>query len=267
MPSIITALKGPIPWGILIAWAVISCLLSGAVAATFNMPSLWGGSNGVLEYMLPLPFSWGMLHYPSLGIFGALLVLASSDPEQWLGIVRRLCLGVFIAALGITVFSDTLRGFPLLMYFSVDAATALLFTALIWGQSPPQRSIAPKLHTRLLLGPSLLALFISFAAPLLMDRYNFAKSDSVDISHQHDVVQFWVYLNRGAGKPEKECTHLQKYAETRKGSYPRSGGLRHRKILLFKNKEAFRTGSQSNPWVTYEWWPDGHAKCSADPDF
>lgn len=267
MPPVFTALKGPIPWGVLIAWAVISCLLSGVVAATFNMPSLWGGSNSVLEYMLPLPFSWGMLHYPSLGIFGALLVLASSDSEQWLGIVRRLCIGSLIAALGVNVFSETLRGFPLLMYFSVDAATALLFTAFIWGRSTSKRTIDTQLSLLLLLGPSLLALFISFAAPLLMDRYNFAMSDSLDISQKHDVVQFWVYLNRGAGKPEKECRHLKQYAEKRKGSYPRSDGLRHRKILLFKNKAAFRRGSQSSPWVTYEWWPDGRAKCSADPDF
>lgn len=259
--------KHTFPWIMILVWIVLSCILSGVVAAIVNMPSLWGGSSGIMEYMLPLPYSWGMLHYPSLAFFGFLLVLASSKKEQWLGIIKRLCTGSLLAALCVAILSDELRGFPVLMYFSVDAATALIFTAFIRRESATAIIISPRLNFLLISGPSFLALLILFTAPLFMDRYNFAKSDTMEINSKHDVVQFWLYLNRGAGKPEDECFYLKRYAEERKNSYPRSNGLRHRKIILFTSREALRAGSQNNAWVSYEWWPDGHANCSADPDF
>ena len=267
MSSSSTALKQPIPWMMISLWIIFSCLLSGAVAAVLDMPSLWGGGNSLLEYMLPLPFSWGMLHYPSLGLFGFLLVLAKSDKDQWLGIVRRLCIGLLIASLLVAMLSDELRGFPLLMYFSVDAFTALACTYFIWGVSTAAKKINPQLNLLLLLGPGVLASLLIFTAPMFMSRYNFARSDSVEISSTHDVVQFWVYLNRGAGDAKRECSYLKEYAAERNTHYPRSDGLRHRKIVLFKTQEAFRNGSSSSAWVTYEWWPDGRVNCSADPYF
>ena len=267
MPPSSTVSKRPFPWGMILVWIVFSCLLSGMVAAVFNMPSLWGGSIGVFEYMLPLPLSWGMLHYPSLAFFGFLLVLARSNKDQWLSIVQRLCMGSLLAVLSVVIFNDELRGFPLLMYFSVDATTALIFTVFIRRESATPKIIHPPLNILLILGPSILALLMLFTAPMFMDRYNFAKSDTTEINSKHDVVQFWLYLNRSAGKPERECSYLKRYAEKRKNSYPRSNGLRHRRIILFTSKEALRAGSQNNAWVSYEWWPDGRTNCSADPDF
>lgn len=267
MPPRSKTSKQPFPWSMILVWIVLSCLLSGVVAAIANMPSLWGGSNSILEYMLPLPYSWGMLHYPSLAFFGFLLVLASSKKEQWLSIVKRLCIGSLLAVLCVVILSDELRGFPVLMYFSVDAATALIFTALIRRASATAKIINHQLNLLLILGPSFLALLMLFTAPRFMDRYNFAKSDTMEINSKHDVVQFWLYLNRSAGKPERECFYLKQYAEERKNAYPRSNGLRHRKIILFKSREALLYGSQNTAWVTYEWWPDERASCSADPDF
>lgn len=267
MPQKPTASKRSVPWGMMLVWIVLSCLLSGAVAAISNMPSLWGGRSRIFEYMLPLPYSWGMLHYPSLAVFGFLLVLASSKKDQWLSIVQRLCVGSLLAVLCVVILNDELRGFPLLMYFSVDATTALIFTTFIRRESATPNTIHPRLNLLLILGPSFLALLMLFTAPMFMGRYNFAKSDTLEINSKHDVVQFWLYLNRSAGKPEEECYYLKRYAEERKNAYPRSNGLRHRKIILFTSREAIRAGSPNNAWVSYEWWPDGSANCSADPNF
>lgn len=261
------ASKRPFPWGMILLWIVLSCLLSGVVASLSNMPSLWGGSRSIFEYMLPLPLSWGMLHYPSLAFFGFLLVSASLRKDKWLSIVQRLCIGSLLAVLCFFILNDELRGFPLLMYFSVDATTALIFTAFFRRESATPRIIHPALNLLLILGPSIFALLMLFTAPMFMGRYNFAKSDTMEINSKHDVVQFWLYLNRSAGKPEDECFYLKRYAEERKNSYPRSNGLRHRKIILFTSREALRAGNQNDAWVSYEWWPDGNAHCSADPDF
>lgn len=267
MPSISTALKRPFPWVLIFVWAVISCLLSGAVAALFNMPSLWGSGNSIVEYMLPIPFSWGMLHYPSLGLFGFFLVLARSNTNQWLSIVRRLCVGSLLAVLAVVLLSDELRGFPLFMYFAVDAFTVLVFTAFIFGDTVENKKISIRMNLLLTLGPAFLVLLILFSAPIFMSRYNFAKSDTMDIDSKHDVVQFWLYLNHSAGEAKKECFYLKSYAEKRGNSYPRSNGLRHRKIILFKTQQAFLVGSPDSAWVSYEWWPDGRIDCSADPSF
>lgn len=252
---------------IILLWVIVSCLLSGAVASVTNMPSLWGGGNIIFEYMLPLPFSWGMLHYPSLAFFGFLLFFASSGKKQWLGIVRRLCIGSLISVLCIVILREELRGFPLFMYFSVDATTALIFTAFIRGESVAAQKIQPPLNVLLIFGPTFLAVLMLVTAPLFMDRYNFAKSDTMEINSRHDVVQFWLYLNRGMGEPKQECSYLKLYAEKRRNAYPRTNGLRHRKILLFKSREAYQAGSAHSAWVSYEWWPDGRVNCSADANF
>lgn len=267
MPSRITAPTGSFPWAMILIWVVLTCLLSGVVAAVFDMPSLWGGSSSILEYMLPLPFSWGMLHYPSLGFFGFLLGLAGFKKDQWLRIVQRLCIGSLLAVLCVVTLSDELRGFPLFMYFLVDATTALVFTLFFRSGSETLKVIHPQFKLLIVLGPSFLVLLALFTAPLFMERYNFARSDTMEINSKHDVVQFWLYLNRGEGRPEDECVYLKRYAQERKNAYPRSDGLRHRKIILFTSMDTLRTSSPNDAWVSYEWWPDGRIYCSADADF
>lgn len=267
MASTPTIEKGSFPWVMIILWVIFSCLLSGVVAAVLDMPSLWGSRSSVLEYMLPLPFSWGMLHYPSLGLFGLLLVLVSTRKDLWLSILRLLCMGSLLAVLAVVTISEELRGFPLFMYIAVDAFTALSFALLFFANPVEHTKRSIGFNLSLILGPTFLVLLMLFSAPMFMSRYNFAKSDTMEIDSKQDVVQFWVYLNHGAGKPQKECSYLMRYAEDRKTSYPRNNGLRHRKILLFKTIEALRAGSPASAWVSYEWWPDGRVSCSADARF
>ena len=98
----------------------------------------------------------------------------------------------------------------------------------------------------------------------MMDRYNFARSNSREINAKHDVVRFWFYLNHRQGKPEEECFYLKRYAQDRKNAYPRSNGLRHRQIVLFKSIDSLRNRDQDDAWVSYEWWRGGRTHCSAD---
>ena len=254
-------------WGMLLFWIVACCLLSGIVATVANMPSLWGGSRSVLEYMLPLPFTWGMLHYPSLALFGTGLAFALILRGRWLRMFRWLCLGTILAVICVAIFKNSIIGFPLFMYIVVDAVAALLFAELIQDETDEFNQLDRSLVLSLLLGPGVLVIFAIYVSPFLMDRYNFAKSDTEDVNANYDIVRFWVYLNHSGKDAAKECRHLKKYASTRQNSYPRKNGMRHRKILLFKNQQAYRNGSEGAAWVTYEWWPDGRVYCSADPEF
>ena len=120
-----------VPWFLLLFWVLFACVAAGLTAEVARLPSLWAGGNRFMEYALPVPLGWGLLHWPGLVTFGVLLSVAYRDPGRRLALVRLACLGIlFGAALALYLFA-ALRGFPLVVYFLVDAATALVASAFI----------------------------------------------------------------------------------------------------------------------------------------
>ena len=167
----------------------------------------------------------------------------------------------------IGIFSEALRGFPLLMYLAVDAFTALIFSAFISLDTSRVVHIPAWKSGLLVFAPVGAVLLLLLFGSWILPRYNFAKSDTFTINKDHDVVQYWLYLNRSSENVKQECQHLKEYALERGNAYPRTDGVRHRRILLFQNKTALRQGTKDTAWVTYEWWPDGRVVCSADKSF
>ncbi len=257
-----------LPWGLLLLFVVLACLLSGVAAEVLRLPTLWGGGNRFLEYALPLPLTWGMLHWPSIGVFGVLLFGASSDPGRWPGLVRLACIGSLLGIAIACALVEALRGFPLLVYIGVDAAVALAVSALI---ATPQRTEvqgwSPRVRGAVLLGPALAVVIAVIATGLLQSRYKISRSDTRELSPKQDVMQWWAYSRRSAGDAADECPHLAALAATRRNQYARTDGERHRAILLFQDRDQMRRAGATDAWVTYEWWPDGREICSADPSF
>lgn len=255
------------PWLLIIAWILTACLTSGLAALVLEMPSLWGGKQGVMEYLLPLPLTWGMLHWPGLILFSLGLSLAYQQRERWLREFRQLCVGVLLAVLAIAWLSEPLRGFPLLMFTVVDALTALLLAGFIRypiGHTPIKSNKKTALRV---LGPAAIASALVVAAPYFMSRYNFASSTTVNVSQDTEILQYKVYLNYGSGAGKKECRHLQRYADSRQYSRLEEEGLSYQQILLFENKEAIWWDSGESPIARFDWWPDGSVRCSADLSF
>ena len=257
-----------IPWGLLILWIVLACAGAGIFAFMTRAPSLWGGGSGVMEYMLPLPLTWGMLHWPGLLVFSVLLAVAYNAPGRWLGLMRLTCVGVLLGAVVALTLIEALRGFPLLVFVCVDAFTALVVSTLIaMPPNTPRHLWSPRVRTAVVLGPALLVVAALVLGPYLQPRYKFSMSDTVDLGGGRDMVRFWVYTRRGAGRPEDECPHLADFADQRRDQYPPRSGERHRAVLLFADRNSIGRTQAGNAWVTYEWWPDGREYCSADADF
>ena len=256
------------PWALLLLWVAFACLISGAVAEVLRLPPLWGAGNRFMEYGLPLPLTWGMLHWPSLGLFGLLLTVAHLDPGRWRGLVRLVFIGTLLAIAVALNLSEALRGFPVLVYAGVDAATALVASGLIRvPEHTPSWIWSPRARAAALLGPALLVAAALTLGPLVQPRYKIALSDTHDLGPDRDVLQFWAYSRRRAGDAADECRHLAALAETYRDRYPRADGERHRAILLFRDRDHLRQADAPDAWVSYEWWPDGREVCSADPTF
>lgn len=255
------------PWLLVIAWIITACFTAGFAALVLEMPSLWGGRQATMAYLLPLPLTWGMMHWPGLALFSLGLSLAYQQRERWLRAFRQLCVGILLGVLALAWLSESLRGFPLLMFTAVDALTALLFAGFIRypvGHTPTKSNQKTALR---MLGPAGIACALVVAAPYFMSRYNFASSTTVNVSQDTEILQYTVYLNYGSGAGEKECRHLQRYADSRQYGRLEEEGLSHQKIVLFKSKEAIWWDSGQSPIASFEWWPDGSVRCSADPSF
>lgn len=258
-----------VPWFLLLFWALFACVAAGLTAEVARLESLWGGGNRFMEYAVPVPLGWGLLHWPGLVTFALLLSAAYRHPGRWLALVRMTCVGIAIgAALALYLF-EVLRGFPLVVYFLVDSATALIASAFILTRAgTPFVATSWRARGIALLGPAALVMSAAAIVPWLLPRYDYIQSETVDLGPGRDVVHWWFYLRCSPGEAAAECPHLAALANRYRNHFAaRRDRERHRMILLFKSREDYRRAKAQNAWVTYTWWPDGRESCSADPKF
>ena len=242
-------------------WAVAACVLSGAIAAALDMPSLWGGGAVFLEYALPLPLGWGLMHLPGLAVFGALLGATTRQPGRW-GAATRLCaLGTLGGVAAIYLLIETARGLPLNLYLSVDALTACAATVFVPRSSAnPWSSRARQL---MLVGPAAIVLLAVLSAPLVLPRYRVSMTDTVPTSYGESLRVFAVLQGR-KGDPAEECEGLARVAEeyrhrfTQRGSATPMDGV----VLLFTDVRDIRRGNAADAWVRYRFSHAGEDRCS-----
>ena len=233
------------------------------------MPAVWSSGSRFFDYALPLPWTWGLLHWPSLVLFGFLLARAWHDPGRWRAVTRLACVGTLLGTTLALVVFEEVRSFSLFLYIIVDAGTALLASGVIPLRAGNQlHTVSPRLRKALVAGPAAAVLAILVLGPLALPRYNFVMSDSEDLGPDRDVVRFWFHTRRAADDAASECPRLAALVDDGyRNSYARRGRARHRMFLLFRNREDIGRASAGNAWVTYSWWPDGREFCSADRDF
>ena len=123
--------------GLLLLFLVSVSLLAGSIAITLGYPSLYKVEPDFAEYALPLPFCWGLLHIPSMFLYGIPLALLPEMRSKHVAWFRAFCAASFVLLL-----LELNRKIPLLLFPKVDAVTALIFSLVV---RPPNRKDAPAL--------------------------------------------------------------------------------------------------------------------------
>ncbi len=243
-------------------WAVVACVLSGAIAAGLDMPSLWGGGAVFFEYALPLPLGWGLMHLPGLAVFGALLAATAREPSRW-GAATRLCaLGTLGGVAAVYLLIEAARGLPLNLYLVVDALTAYAATVFVPGSSANPWSRRARQLMRF--GPAAIVLLAVLAAPLLLPRYRVSMTDTVTTSYGESLRVFVVLQGR-KGDAQDECEPLARVAEdyrhrfTQRGSDTPMDGV----VLLFTDAREIGRSNASSAWVRYKFSHASADRCSA----
>ncbi|MEL6870548.1 MAG: hypothetical protein AAFO81_12170 [Pseudomonadota bacterium] len=86
---------------LLLAW-IAPALIAGAL----RWPALWGSGSALVDYLLPLPLTGGVIHLPSFAVFVAVLVIA----ERWPRRVPNLpAIAFCVCALAISLQIDFAR--------------------------------------------------------------------------------------------------------------------------------------------------------------
>ena len=244
-------------------WAIISCLLAGAIAAGSGMPSLWGGGSGVFaEYALPLPMGWGLMHVPGLVAFGLLLSATAADPSKWRPAAQRLALGTLIGVGVAALLIEAIRGLPLLMYLCVDAITLLAVTTFI--PAGPTNAWSPRARLTMVVAPAALVIVALLISPLIRDRYRVSMTDTVE-SARGESLRVFVVLQGRRGDPLDECEDLKSMADryrhrfTRRGTDQPMDGV----VLLFTNADQISRSNGGGAWVRYRWQHGSEDRCQA----
>lgn len=131
-------------------------LLAGYIAIALKYPSLYNVTASFSEYAIPLPFYWGMLHIPSMLIFGIPLVAFSKHQTKYIRYFRIFCVCAFLVlllALGSKI--------PFLLFPKIDAVVALILSFVVF---PPNRKDNPKLVIALKMFAIVSVLLLGFFA-------------------------------------------------------------------------------------------------------
>ena len=134
-------------FGILLLFFVSVSLLAGYVAITLGYPSLYNVKPGFAEYALPWPFCWGMLHIPSMLLYGVPLALLPEMRSKQVAWYRAFCAVSFVLLL-----LELDRKIPFLLFPKIDAMLALLFSLAV---CPPNRKDSPALVVSIKIGAAL----------------------------------------------------------------------------------------------------------------
>jgi len=143
---------------VFILFSVIACLLAGYIAITFRYPSLFNVTASFAEYATPLPFYWGMLHIPSLLVFGAPLVLLSKNQTKYIRYFRIFCICIFLILL-----LELNNKIPFLLFPKIDAFVALIFSVFIFPPSNKENPIVVKALKALSLGSVLILGYFAYS--------------------------------------------------------------------------------------------------------
>lgn len=123
--------------GVLLLFFVSVSLLAGYVAITLGYPSLYNVKPGFAEYALPRLFCWGMLHIPSMLLYGVPLALLPEMRSKHVAWFRAFCAASFVLLL-----LELDRKIPFLLFPKIDASLALLFSLVV---CPPNGKDSPAL--------------------------------------------------------------------------------------------------------------------------
>lgn len=125
---------------IFVLWLLLSIPSAGLLASALGYPSVWGNQGGVIaDFLLPFPQGLGLLHIPSLLMFGLLLILQSSWPR---GPRRLFQAGAFslvvvalLVVLAVEPASDRAPSAATvtLLFLLSDATVALVLSLLVPG--------------------------------------------------------------------------------------------------------------------------------------
>ncbi len=144
-------------WGrflILLAFLISVNLLAGFVAVMLGYESLYNVKASFAEYALPLPFFWGLLHMPSMLIYGIPLVLLPGLQKKYVGYFRAFCAVSFVLLL-----LELDKKIPFLLFPKIDALTALVFSLFV---VPPNRKDNPLLVAASMLSVALGILVLGY---------------------------------------------------------------------------------------------------------
>jgi hypothetical protein len=125
---------------IFVLWLLLSIPSAGLLASALGYPSVWGNQGGVIaDFLLPFPQGLGLLHIPSLLIFGLLLILQSS----WRRGLRRLfqvgAVSLIVVALQVILAMEPASdpapstSAVSLLFLLSDATVALVLSLLVPG--------------------------------------------------------------------------------------------------------------------------------------
>jgi hypothetical protein len=133
-------------------------LLSGYIALALGYPSLWNVAPSFSEYALPLPFTWALMHWPSMLLYGIPLLYLTRERQRVTTYYRLFCVISFCLLL---VQLD--ERIPFLLFPKVDAAIGLILSLVL---VPPNRVANPVLFPMVcvaVLAALLAAIFTGFS--------------------------------------------------------------------------------------------------------
>lgn len=112
-------------------------LLAGYIAVKLDYPSLYNVDPSFEEYAIPLPFSWGLEHIPTMLLFGLPLLFLYSWEEKHRKYYRVACAITFLLLL-----LELDEKIPFLLFPKIDAVVAFFFSLIV---APPNRRENPRL--------------------------------------------------------------------------------------------------------------------------
>jgi hypothetical protein len=235
--------------GTLLLFCVSVSLLAGYVAITLGYPSLYNVEPGFAEYALPWPFCWGMLHIPSMFLYGVPLALLPEMRSKHVAWFRAFCAVSFVLLL-----LELDRKIPILLFPKIDALLALLFSLVV---CPPNRKDSPALVASIKMGAALALGVLGWFAwsawthrtPALdTTSYGDGIFELTSIALDHDYpkrMTFEVDLLKPV--PEgRLCTQAQELAAGLRADYPFDEAWRKELSVSF-HPESGESGNEAYP--------------------
>lgn len=223
-------------------------LLAGYIAIKLRYPSLYNVTASFSEYAIPLPFNWGMLHIPSMIIYGIPLLVLPVLQDKYTQYFRVFCICSFLLLL-----LELDNKVPFLLFPKVDALAALIFSLVVVPLSSKNN-------------PALVAAFklLTFLAILILGffAYSFWKHQiptitttqyeggvfelkSIDIKTDfHKEMVFNIDLKERVAE-DQVCTRAQPMANSVLQDYPFDSS--YKKVIKVTFNPTF-SESQDDPY-------------------